>query len=160
MILEAVISTIGGGILRLIPEWLSIKDKEKARDHEFRMFDLQLEADKLRSKLRIDEARVDVEGKEILAEIGAITEAAKAQATQTGVKFIDGLNASVRPILTYWWCVVLYTINKGVLMYLALKSNPELSQVAGVVMTDFDAAVVASMIGFWFVDRAIRKLRT
>lgn len=160
MILEAVISTIGGGILRLIPEWLSIKDKEKARDHEFRMFDLQLEADKLRSKLRIDEARVDVEGKEILAEIGAITEAAKAQATQTGVKFIDGLNASVRPVLTYWWCVVLYTINKGVLMYLALKSNPQLSEVAGVVMTDFDAAVVASMIGFWFVDRAIRKLRT
>lgn len=160
MILEAVISTIGGGILRLIPEWLAVKDKEKARDHEFRMFDLQLEADKLRSKLRIDEARVEVEGKEILAEIGAITDAAKAQATQTGVKFIDGLNASVRPVLTYWWCVILYTINKGVLMYLALKSETELSKVAGVVMTDFDAAVVASMIGFWFVDRAIRKLRS
>jgi hypothetical protein len=45
-------------------------------------------------------------------------------------------------------------------MYLALKSEPELSKVAGVVMTDFDAAVVASMIGFWFVDRAIRKLRS
>lgn len=160
MILESIISVIGGGILRLIPEYLNIQDKAKARDHEFRMFDLQLEADKLRSKLRIDEARVEVEGKEILAEIGAITDAAKAQATQTGVKFIDGLNASVRPVLTYWWCVVLYTVNKGVLMFLALKSGLPLEQIAGTVFTEFDASVVASMIGFWFVDRAIRKLRS
>jgi hypothetical protein len=160
MILEAVISTIGGGILRLIPEYLSIKDKEKARDHEFRMFDLQLEADKLRSKLRIDEARVEVEGKEVLAEIGAIVDAAKAQATQTGIKFIDALNASVRPVLTYWWCVLLYTAHKGTLTFLALKNDLPLDQVAGTVFTTFDASVVASMIGFWFVDRALRKLRS
>lgn len=160
MIVEAIISTIGGGILRLIPEYLNIKDKEKARDHEFRMFDLQLEADKIRSKLKVDEMKAEVEGKEILAEIGAITDAAKAQATQTGMKFIDGLNASVRPVLTYWWCVVLYTINKGVLLFLALTSGLGLEQVAGAVFTEFDASVVASMIGFWFVDRAIRKLRS
>lgn len=160
MIIEALISTIGGGILRLIPEYLNIQDKAKARDHEFRMFDLQLEADKLRSKLRQEEMRTEVEGKEILAEIGAITDAAKAQATQTGNSFIDGLNASVRPVLTYWWCVILYTVHKSVLTYLALKSDLPLDKVAGNVFTEFDASVVASMIGFWFVDRAIRKLRS
>lgn len=159
MILESLLGTVVGGVLRIVPEYFAIKDKEKQRDHEFRMFDLQLEADKIRSRLRIDEARVEVEGKEILAEIGAITDAAKAQATQTGVKFIDGLNASVRPVLTYWWCVILYTVNKGVLLWLALKSGLQLEQVAGHVFTEFDAAVVASMIGFWFVDRAIRKFR-
>lgn len=159
MLIESLISVIGGGILRLIPEYLNIKDKEKARDHEFRMFDLQLEADKLRSKLRIEEAQEATRGQEILAEIGALVDATKAQAQPTGVRWLDAINASVRPVLTYWWCIVLYTINKLMLFSLVLQENLALKEVSEVVFTSFDAAVVSSIIGFWFVDRALRRFR-
>lgn len=82
-----------------------------------------------------------------------------AQLQPTGVPWIDGLNSSVRPILTYWHCLVLYTAAKTCLV-LALAAAGQLGDwtaIAKVLITPFDEAIVGSMLGFWFVDRSLRK---
>ena len=81
------------------------------------------------------------------------------QLRATGVKWIDALNSSVRPVLTYWWCIGIYTAAKVALLAALFTpaALPSAEQVASVLMTEFDKAVIASLIGFWFVDRALRR---
>lgn len=154
-----ILSLVFGGILRLIPEWFNLRDKQNERNHERAMFDMQLEADKLRSKLRIDELREATEAATATGEMAAMQEAFKQQYVSTGFPLLDWLNSSVRPILTYWWCIVMYTVYKVILIDSALKSGASMETIAKTLMTEFDLAVVASIIGFWFVDRSIRKFR-
>lgn len=154
-----ILSLVFGGILRLVPEWFNLRDKQNERNHERAMFDMQLEADKLRSKLKIEESKEATEAATAVGELAAMQEAFKFQAAPTGFKLLDWLNSSVRPILTYWWCIVMYTTYKLILVDAALKNNVPMETVAKTLMTEFDLAVVASIIGFWFVDRSIRKLR-
>jgi hypothetical protein len=154
-----ILSIVFGGVLRLVPELFRLWDKQKERDHEYKMFDLQLEADKLRSKLRIDELKEATEAASVTAEMAAMQEAFKFQNAPTGFKLLDWLNSSVRPILTYWWCIVMYTVYKIILIDAALKSGSTMEVIASTLMTEFDLAVVASIIGFWFVDRSIRRFR-
>lgn len=154
-----ILSLVFGGILRLIPEWFNLRDRQNERDHERRMFDMQLEADKLRSKLRIDELKEATEAATASGEMAAMQAAFTYQSAPTGFKILDWLNSSVRPVLTYWWCIVMYTTYKLMLIDSALKSNATMETIAKTLMTEFDLAVVASIIGFWFVDRAIRRVR-
>jgi hypothetical protein len=59
--------------------------------------------------------------------------------------------------LTYWWCLVLYSAHKAVLIGVGLGERLGLAQLAPLLLTDFDRSVVASIIGFWFTDRALRR---
>lgn len=42
------------------------------------------------------------------AEIRAIIEATKAQAVQTGIKWVDAFNAIIRPLLALQWLILLW----------------------------------------------------
>lgn len=152
-------SLLGGGFIRLIPELLSFFKSKQDNDHEFRMSELQLEIDKERAKNQLDLAHVQAETVVTQFDYQALSEAVKAQSTPSGIKWIDGLSSSVRPVLTYWWCIVLYTIYKSCIIYNALMTNITITAFASVVFTEFDSAVMSSIIAFWFVDRALRKLR-
>jgi hypothetical protein len=72
------------------------------------------------------------------------------------LNFLNGINVSVRPFLTYWWCIVLHTGNKVLLAYIAIAEKTPLAELSAIIYTDFDRGVVGSIIGFWFVDRALR----
>lgn len=155
--LTALLSFLGSGILRLLPELFTLFKEKKDADHEFRMAQLQLEIDKARATQQLDLAHVNAEISLNQAEATGLIEALKAQGQPTGIKFVDALNALVRPILTYYWCIVMYTAWKATIIYQAIDSKVPFVQMAPVIMTEFDLNVVSSIIGFWFVDRAIRK---
>jgi hypothetical protein len=89
--------------------------------------------------------------------MAAMVEALKAQAVPSGVRWIDALSSSVRPVLTYWWCVGLYTAAKVITVVVAWQATPQLATLAPLLLTDFDRMVVSSMVAFWFVDRALRR---
>jgi hypothetical protein len=152
-----LLGMLGGGVFRLIPFIVDLFKAKGDRDHEYRMTQLQLEIDKARAGKQIDLAHAQAEIAANTAEMSAMVEAIKAQAAPTGIKWVDALNSSVRPILTYWWCLGLYTVHKGILVYVALVTNQALTVIAPILMNDFDRGVVGSIFGFWFVDRALRK---
>jgi hypothetical protein len=152
-----LLGMLGGGIFRLIPFIVDLFKQKGDRDHEYRMTQLQLEIDKARASQQIDLAHAQAEIASNVADMQALVEAIKAQAAPTGIKWVDALNSSVRPILTYWWCLGLYSTHKAILVYVAITTNQTLMTMAPILLTDFDRGVVGSIFGFWFVDRSLRK---
>ena len=163
-----IISLVVGGIGRLLPEVLGYFKQGQENAHELALVDKQVELAKVQGEQK--RAEIAAQGDQDRQTLGAQTEAntvgawdnalieaIKTATAPTGNKMIDALSASVRPILTYWWCLLLYTAHKVVLLFVAWQGHAALGDFAPLVLTEFDRAVVGSIIGFWFADRALRK---
>ena len=154
---ETLLGTIFGGVFRLAPELLKWFDRKDERAHELAMFDRQLEADKLRGQLAIDQINAQAEASIGTAEVQAIIEATKAQAARTGIKWVDAINSLMRPTITFWWVIVLYTAAL-VAQYIALlDGGTNFLQTILKLWGPDEKAIAASIISFWFVDRSLRK---
>lgn len=153
-----LLGTLFGGLFRLAPEVLKFMDKKNERQHELDMLDKQIEADKLKAQAAQQLAETQGATALGLADVQAIVAATQAQATQTGIKWVDGASALVRPLLTYWWCVILYTAALAAEMYalIFVTKLPAYQAILSVWGED-EKAIVSSIISFWFVDRALRK---
>jgi hypothetical protein len=88
----------------------------------------------------------------------AWVEALKGQGTPSGVPWVDAVSATVRPFLTYYWCVGLYGGAKLLQMIVAVQAHTPLAQLVPILTTEYDQSVISSMLAFWFVDRALRKI--
>lgn len=155
-----LLSLLFGGLLRLAPELLGFFRARDDREHELRMTHLQLDIDKARAQQQIDLAHAQAAIAADQADMAALVQAVQAQATPSGVRWIDALSSSVRPVLTYWWCVGLYTAYKViaiVVMVQAVTGVQALATLLPQLVTDFDKSVIGSMFAFWFVDRSLRK---
>lgn len=153
-----ILSFIFGGIFRLIPEAMKWMDRKYERKHELDMLDKQMDADRLRVEMNIKQIEAEAEVIMGKAEIEAIIAATKAQGQRSGVKWIDGINSLMRPLITFWWVIVLYSGSLCIQFYALVWKFHESPATA--VLTVFGAqekAIALSIIGFWFVDRAIRK---
>jgi hypothetical protein len=154
-----LLSLIFGGLLRLAPEVMKLFTAKQDQAHELRMTTLQLDIDKARASQQIDLVHAQGAVATDSAELAALAEALKGQGQMTGVPLIDAINQSVRPVLTYWWCMVLYTAYKAVAIVLLCMGTPTLAQVQDALVTEFDRMVIASIFSFWFVDRSLRRGR-
>lgn len=152
-------SLIFGGVSRLIPEVFKMITAGKEREHEFRMTQLQLEVDRARAEHQLDLVHAQAAIAADQSEMRTIADALRAQGTSTGVAWVDALSASVRPVLTYWWCLFLYTAAKVVTIVVAFEGGFNLLEFAGLLVTEFDRMVIGSIFSFWFVDRALRKVK-
>ena len=104
-----VLGLIFGGIFRLAPEMMKFLDKKDERKHELALLDKNMEADRLRGEMQI--RQIEAEADVVLgkAEIDAIIAATQAQGQKSGVRWIDGFNALLRPLIAFWWVIVLYS---------------------------------------------------
>lgn len=146
-----------GGVLRLIPFALGLWEKKKEADHEYRMAQLSKEVAQLQGQQKLAEIGAAGDQTVRAGEMAAFREAIRAQGQITNNWFIDLVNQTVRPALTYWW-MTLYTMVKiALLVVLAQTTDKDIWQGILSVWTPADATVLASIIAFWFVDRAITK---
>jgi hypothetical protein len=107
-----VLSLIGGGLggaMRVVPEVMKLLQAKDERKHELAMTKVQLEIDAQRSKGQIDVLQAQGENSDIAGQQAIFLEAIKSQGQLTGVKWIDALNATVRPVITYWWLLLFTT---------------------------------------------------
>lgn len=156
--ITTLLGTLFGGLFRLAPEFLKWLDKKDERKHELAMFDKQIEADKLRAAALERLEQIKGENAMNLADMQALIEATKAQAVQTGIRWVDGINSLVRPMLTFWWAIVLYTVALAAEFYTLVFVLKATTAAAIVELWGADEkAIVASIIAFWFVDRSLRK---
>jgi hypothetical protein len=153
-----LLSMLGGGLFRLIPFVVDFFKAKNDAEHEYRMTELQLKIDQARATQQIDLAHAQAEIAANAGEMQAWADAIKGQSTPSGVSWIDALSASVRPVLTYWWCLVLYTAAKAIVIVVAIQGNMPLAAFAALLVTEFDTAIIGSVFSFWFVDRALRKM--
>lgn len=157
--LMTILSLLGGGlggVMRLVPEILKMFTAKQDRAHEYKMTALQLEIDKARASQAIDLVHAQGAVAEAAGEMQAYIEAIKGQSVMSGVKWIDGLNQSVRPVCTYWW-MLLFTTYKIATIWAGCLAWTTLDDFVLKLWTAQDAGVLSMILGFWFVDRSIRK---
>ena len=145
-----------GGLLRFVPEIIKLFTEQRDRDHEYRMTQLQLDIDKARAGQAIDLVHAQGDVAAAAGEMQAYVEAIKGQSQMSGVPWIDALNQSVRPVITYWW-MLLFTVYKVATIVAAAHAWTTLDDFLTKLWTVQDAGVLSMILGFWFVDRAIRR---
>ena len=156
MIETTLIGSIIGGLFRLAPETLKWLDRKNERAHELAMLDKQIACDKLKADQAIAQINAQAEASLGEAEISAMIEAVKAQATQTGVKWVDAFSALIRPLLAFQWLILLWpaVIVAGFVMALLGGADP-VDAMHAVFGVD-EKAMTASIASFWLVDRSLR----
>lgn len=145
-----------GGLLRFVPEILRLCTEQRDREHEYRMTTLQLEIDKARAAQAIDLVHAQGESAQLAGEMQAYVEAIRGQGQSSGVPWVDALNQSVRPVVTYWW-MALFTLYKAATIVAAWLNFTTIDVFIDRLWTAQDAGTLAMILGFWFVDRAIRR---
>ena len=153
-----ILGLVFGGLFRLAPEIMKWLDRRDERRHELDMLEAQMQADRLRAEMAIKQ--IEAEAEVILgkAELDAIIAATKAQSQKTGVRWVDAINSLMRPLITFWWVIVLYTTSMCAQFYALVWVYDE--NLVTALMTVFGApekSMAASIVSFWFVDRALRR---
>lgn len=154
---ESIIGLLSGGGVRLAQSWFSLKEKQAEMDHEFRMLDMNIKLDAQRAAAALAQANVEAASAEVRADVDALIAATNAQAQRTGIRWIDGLNAFVRPSAYYWFCVVSYGLYKASVAA-ALPAGADFATVGAALWTEYDVSVSSSVLAFFLVDRSLRKL--
>jgi len=144
-------------VLRLAPEVLSLIKGGREEAHEYRMTELQLRIDEARAKQAIDLAHAQAEIATAAGEMNAWASAIRAQDKPSGIRWIDALSSSVRPVLTYWWVLVLYSGAKLLQIVVGVQDGATLEAFVPILVTEFDRTVIGGILSFWFVDRSMRR---
>lgn len=151
--IEAVLSFLGGSAFRMIwGEVSSFFIRKQEHSQEVERMRLQAELDdkaharnleslKLQSELGIKEIQVKADAEVLAEEAVAFTEAIKQSYKPSGIQWIDGWNASIRPqyaeVALILWGLKLYQQN--------------------FIMDNFDIGLMAVIAGYFFADRTLRK---
>jgi len=154
-----LLSLVFGGALRLVPSILEHLDAKNKRQHEKEMFAAQNDRLRLQADLKMQ-----------ISEQDAIKEASVEQTKRAFVPtgrgwidwllaFTDFISATVRPVLTYWFCVAGYGAYKVASYLLMVDQGTDWKNAVTVLWTPIDYQIMLSIIGFWFVDRALRKIQ-
>ena len=140
-----------GGVFRLVPEVFKFFDAKNERRHELDMQDKQLEFVKLQGNQKMDELHVQQE----MIDVQTLKDVLVAQAQPTGNSFVDFLNTSVRPVVTYV-LLCLYTYVKYATLVTLLKEGAGSMTIATALYTPDDQALLWGILNFWFLDRVIK----
>lgn len=153
-----------GGLLRLAPEVLKLLDRKNERKHEATMLDKNIEAEKARAASGLREQELQADTAQIAGALEALKEALKGQFQQTGIKWVDAVNQTVRPFLTYAIAGP-YALGKcmvfGALLYVGIAKQgltPEM--VTGALAATYtlaDMAIVSGILNFYFLGRVFDK---
>ncbi|HJY06551.1 MAG TPA: hypothetical protein VJ323_09545, partial [Bryobacteraceae bacterium] len=140
----------GGAIARLIPVLVDFFKQKQDLKYEVMRLDREIELEKQRAAGARQEAAQASANKVDEQWAQGLVEALKGEVNRptSGYPFLDWISSSVRPILTYWWCIFLYSVHKGFIVYASIHEDLGAKAMAEVVLTDFDRAVVSSIIGF------------
>lgn len=156
--IETLIGTLFGGAFRMAPEILRWMDKKNERAHELALLDKQIEADKLMAQQQLAKITAQADATIGAAEIQAIIEATRAQAAQTGIKWVDALNALVRPLLAFQWLIFLWPAVIVAGFALAIQHGADPLAALRSAFGQDEKAMAASVASFWLVDRSLRKM--
>lgn len=152
----SLLSLLGGGLMRLLPEIFAMLKQRGDNQHELALLDKQIALEQTRSAMRQDEIRTQGEADLNLAEMSALTEALKGQMQLTHVGWVDALNFAVRPVAT-GYLLALYGLAKLAMYQVALAHGVGGWEAILKVYDSEDRAILSGILGFWFLNRTISK---
>ncbi len=154
-----IIGIIFGGASRLFQFWQESRDKQAERDHEYRMFEQQAKLQEQKAVADRELRAMDIGAQADLADLTALTSAINAQAEEakSAGGWVASLSASVRPIISYW-LLFIYSAAKLAAIVVSFQMGNDLATIAKTIYTEFDGALLGSIVSFWFADRSLKKM--
>ncbi len=153
--LLTLLSMLGGGLMRLLPEILGVLNKKTDNAHELAMLDRQFQLEQSRATAHMEEVRYQGDSDQIIALLDAQKAALTSQAQMTGIRWVDALNFLVRPLTTYYF-LFFYGLVKLAMLVVAMRYSDAWLAILKVWTAD-DAAILSGILAFWFVGRVFDK---
>lgn len=136
--------TLLGSLLGFIgaafPDFLKLFKDSADRKHELAILQIQLEQQKQGHSNRLEEIYVEAD----IAESKALY-----KTYNTGIRWVDALNGTVRPVIAYSFF----------LLYASVKIMHFSADLPWLLWTEEDQAIFAGIISFYYGQRAMSKIR-
>lgn len=156
-----LLGSLLGFATSIFPSILDFFQDGKDKAHELASMEMQIKLMDKQTELNIKEAQVTGElnniALELKAEIASVKAVHKPQQL-TGITWVDALRGSVRPIVTYWF-MCLYTFSKVAMFIGALEDGITWTAAGQQMFSEYDLALFATILSFWFGDRIRKYLR-
>ena len=142
-------SVLGFGT-SFLPKVMDFFQDKSNKKHELAVMEVQIRQQKELADQKLEAINVDADIREI--------ESLHKSMQPTGVKFIDGLRGSVRPVITYAFFGLFVFVE--VSAYIGLTAQGVSALDAANATFDEDIkALFAAVLSFWFGGRAINRMR-
>jgi len=116
------------------------------------MQDKALEFEKIRGAQRMGEIGASADAAWNTGAIEALKEAVAAQGQRSGVRWVDALSTSVRPVITYL-LVSMYCTVKVSTFVGSVYAGAGFGAALLAAWTEADQALLAGILNFWFLSR-------
>ena len=144
-----LLGSLIGFISAAFPDLLKIWRDAADRKHELTILRLQMEQQSLGHQQRLEEINTQAD----IAESKALY-----KTYYSGIKWVDALNGTVRPVLAYAFFLLYFTI-KCMQFAMVDLGNP-LPWHMDMLWSVEDQAIFAGIISFYFGQRAMSKVRS
>jgi len=147
-----LLGSLLGFISSAFPDLLRLWQDHQDRKHELAFLDRQMEQMRLGHTQRLEEIAVEAD----IAESKALY---RHDSRPSGVKWVDGLRASVRPVITYAFFLLFTTVKTAALYVLITDQGLTVVQALPQIWDPETQALFAAVMSFWFGQRALAKAR-
>ena len=146
-----LIGSLLGFVSSLFPDLLKLFRERQDRKHELAILDRQMEMMRSGHQQRLEEIQVQAD----IAESQALYKSA----VPTGVKWVDALAGTVRPVITYAFFALFAAVKGSALYVLIAVEGMLLAQALPQIWDPETQALFAAVMSFWFGPRALQKAR-
>lgn len=143
-----LIGAIVGFFSAALPDLLKLFRDHQDRKHELKILNLQIQQQEKSHNNRLEEIHVSAD----ISESRALY-----RTYNSGIKWVDALNGTVRPVLAYAFFGLYFTI-KCMKFSMIDLANP-LPWEMQMLWSIEDQAIFAGIISFYFGQRAMSKVR-
>jgi hypothetical protein len=142
-----LLASLSGFFGSLFPELIKYFLDKNDKKHELGILRIQLQNNKVAHKSKTEATRLDFEGSELKTLYATY---------KSGINWVDALNATVRPMLAYAFFGIYFFCKY--LQYNLLIDNLSKSELFELLWSLEDQAIFASIISFYYGQRAFSKL--
>ena len=146
-------SALGFGT-SFLPNILGFLEQGQKNRHQLKLLEAQAKHAEVLSKLKVEEldAQADIsEAENIYKHASELAKANKSS-------FVSALQASVRPVITYFFFIVFGFI-KGLAVYVAVQEGDDAYQAIINSWDEESKILFSTIISFWFGGRAMKQIR-
>ena len=147
-----LLGSLLGFITSAFPQLLGLIKDWQDRKHELVKLDRQMEMQRQGHTQRLEEIAVAADVAESLALY-------RHDAQPAGVKWVDGLRSSVRPMITYAFFLLFAAVKGSGLYLLIAVEGLVLAEALPQVWDDETAALFAAVVSFWFGARSLARAK-
>ncbi len=143
-----LLASLLGFVSSALPKLLNLWQNQQDKRHELAIMDKQLMQMRLGHQQQLEEIKTQ-------AEIANTQALYQYESHSSGVRWVEGLRATVRPVVTYL-LVLLFIAVKGAVVVACLQQGLTLATCMQGIWDDETASLFAAVIGFWFGNRTFK----